>query len=183
MTEPVKQPSRRRLLVAGLGLPLAGCGFRPLYAPIGDGPEAVDLREELAAVRVANIPDRNGQLLRRLLERRLEGSRPGTPARYGLTVALAAGAEALGYRRDGTVTRVRYTFTGNFTLATLAAPPVTLATGQARTIDAYNVPDLQFFSADSSRDAMERRLVEVVGDEIYRRVAVELRRRREAGPA
>ena len=64
----------RRASLLGLGgglLGLAGCGFRPLYAPVTteDG-GAEDIRNELAAVRIGNIPERSGQLLRRDLQRR-----------------------------------------------------------------------------------------------------------------
>jgi LPS-assembly lipoprotein len=179
-------PSRRRLLgLAGL-LGLSGCGFRPLYAPVteADGGTS-DLREELAAVRVANIGERSGQLLRRELQRRFEGSAPGTAARYNLVVGVTYGAEALGYRRDGAITRLRYTASGNWTLTTLSVPPQPVAASSipTRVIDSFNIPDLQFFAADSARDAMEARLVEQLSEEIYRRVAMELRRRKESRPA
>jgi LPS-assembly lipoprotein len=180
-------PSRRGLLGA-LGLPLGllglgGCGFRPLYAPVtaADGSES-DLREELAAVRVANIPDRSGQLLRRTLQRRFEGSAPGTPARYNLQVAISYAFEVLGYRRDGTPTRIRTIASGNWVLTTLTVPPQQIAATAIpyRTLDSFNIPDLQFFAADTARDAMEQRLVDELAEEIHRRVALELRGRREA---
>jgi LPS-assembly lipoprotein len=174
---------RRTLLAAASGLlGLSGCGFRPLYAPVSaeDGGTA-DIREELAAVRVGNIPERSGQLLRRDLQRRFEGVRLGVPARYALQVAVTYAVEPLGYRRDGTITRLRYIATGNWTLATLAVPPRQIAASSipARALDSFNIPDLQFFAADSARDAMEARLVEQLSEDIFRRVALELRRDRE----
>jgi len=174
------------LAAGGLLGPLSGCGFRPLYAPISaeDGGSA-DIRDELAAVRVGNIPERSGQLLRRDLQRRFEATRPGTQARYALQVAVTYAVEPLGYRRDGTITRLRYTASGAWTLATMAVPPRQIAASAipARAIDAFNIPDLQFFAADSARDAMEVRLVEQLSEEIYRRVALELRRERERAAA
>jgi len=174
---------RRALLALGgtLGL-LSGCGFRPLYAPVTteDGGTA-DIRDDLAAVRVGNIPERSGQLLRRELQRRFEGVRLGVPARYALQVAVTYAIEPLGYQRDGTITRLRYIANGSWTLATLAVPPRQIAASSIpmRALDAFNIPDLQFFAADSARDAMERRLVEQLSDEIFRRVALELRRERQ----
>ena len=176
----------RRGLVAALALGLPGCGFRPLYAPItaADGSEG-DLRDELAAVRIGDLYDRSGQLLRRDLQRRFEGSRPGMAARYALQVSVSYGSEVLGYRRDGAITRLRTTATGRWTLSTLAVPPVQIAASAIpyRTLDSFNIPDLQFFAADSARDAMERRLVEQLSEEIYRQVAMELRRRKATGAA
>lgn len=178
--------SRRALLGAAGLLGLSGCGFRPLYGPMAtaDGGDP-DLVTELAAVRVGPIYERTGQLLRRNLQRRLEDTRPGTPARYQLNVSYVPGIEVLGYRRDGTITRLRYTFTGNWDLSTLSVPPQPVARSVIpyRAIDSFNIPDLQFFSADSARDAMEGRAMEQMSEEITRQVALALRRRREAGPA
>lgn len=176
--------SRRRAVLFGGGLLgcLSGCGFRPLYAPItAEDGGAADIRDELAAVRVGNIPERSGQLLRRDLQRRFEGARLGTPARYTLQVAVTYAVEPLGYRRDGTITRLRYVANGTWTLATLAVPPRQIAASAlpTRALDSFNIPDLQFFAADSARDAMEGRLVEQLAEEIFRRVAMELRRERE----
>ena len=168
----------------GLGglLGLAGCGFRPLYAPVTaeDGAPG-DLLNELAAVRVGNIPERSGQLLRRDLQRRFEGLRTGVPARYALQVVVTYSVEPLGYRRDGTITRLRYVATGNWTLATLSVPPRQIAASAipARALDSFNIPDLQFFAADSARDAMEARIVDQLSEDIFRRVALELRRDRQ----
>ncbi|MFX5084992.1 hypothetical protein ABTC40_20335, partial [Acinetobacter baumannii] len=87
---------------------------------------------------------------------------------YQLNVAVGIDAEVLGYRRDGTISRVRYNATGHWTLTTLSVPPQVIARSAlpVRTLDSFNVPDLQFFSADTSRDAMEGRLAEMLADEI-----------------
>jgi LPS-assembly lipoprotein len=176
--------SRRRLLGAAGLLGLSGCGFRPLYGPVtaADGSDS-DLVAELAAVRVGPVYERTGQLLRRNLQRRLEDSQPGTPARYQLNVSYVPGIEVLGYRRDGTITRVRYTITGNWILATMSVPPQEVARSVIpyRSIDSFNIPDLQFFSADSARDAMESRAMDQLAEEVTRQVAMALRRRKEAG--
>ncbi len=175
---------RRALLGLGGALGLSGCGFRPLYAPItAEDGGAADIRDDLAAVRVGNIPERSGQLLRRDLQRRFEGARLGVPARYALQVAVTFAVEPLGYRRDGTITRLRFIATGNWALATLAVPPRQIAASAipTRALDSFNVPDLQFFAADTARDAMEVRLAEQLGEEIFRRVALELRRERQQG--
>ncbi len=166
----------RRALLAGLPLALAGCGFEPLYAPRNGG----GLPAELAAVRVANIPERSGQLLRRALEQRLDNSRPGTATRYELRVGLTYASDLQGYREDGFITRLRVQAVADFVLVSLAAEEAELLRGAARATDAFNIPDLRFFAADISREAMERRLVETLAEDILRRVALEFRRRGEA---
>ena len=135
--------SRRGLLGGLLGL--SACGFRPLYGPItaADGSEA-ELEAELAAVRIGPLYERTGQLLRRSLQRRMEESVPGTPARYLLNVNVDLGSEILGYRRDGTPTRIRFTLNGSWNLNTIAVPPQRIAASGIpyRTIDSFNIPDL-----------------------------------------
>jgi LPS-assembly lipoprotein len=160
-------------------LGLAGCGFQPVYGPGGErnAVTGAGMRDELAAVRVSPIGERNGQLLRRALQRQLEGLRPGTQARYDLRATLSYQAEGEGYRRDGVITRVRYVATATWILSTAALPPVVVERGTVRTLDTYNIPDLQFFASDSSRDDMERRLVAEMSDRIVIAVAAVLRRR------
>ena len=179
-------PARRGLLAGAAALlALSGCGFRPLYGPIAsaDGGPDEDIRKELAAVRIGVIPERFGQLLRRDLQRRFEGSAPGTQGRYLLTVNVGMSADILGYRRDGAISRVRFTASGDWNLATQSVPPQIIGRNPLpyRSIDAFNVPDLQFFADDTSREAMERRFVEVISDEVFRHVAMTLRRYKETG--
>lgn len=176
---------RRALLALGGATLLAGCGFRPLYGPDGErAPPTTDpsLAAELGSVRVALMPERFGQLMRRHLQRRLEGSRPGTTSRYVLYVATSSEVEPLGFRQDGTATRVRAVMTANWSITTDAIPPTLLDQGSVRTLDAFNIPDLQFFAAEAAREAMDRRLVEELGDRVVEAVALSLRRRRQATP-
>lgn len=170
--------TRRGLLGAAGLLALGGCGFRPLYGPAAAPDAPDDLRRELAAVRVALIGERFGQLLRRDLQRRFEGLAPGTPGRYLLTVAVGFDTEILGYRRDGTISRVRTIATGDWNLATQSVPPQVIGRSAIppRVMDAFNVPDLQFFAADTARDATDQRIVEVLGQQIAQGVTLELRR-------
>lgn len=175
--------SSRRSLILGTAALLGGCGFQPVYGPGGErradpttGLEPA-LLDAMASVRVGLIPERNGQLLRRELQRQLEDRRPGSQARYDLAVSYAANTEILGYRRDGTITRVRLVATANWILATAAIPPEVVDRGSARTLDAYNIPDLQFFAADASREDMERRLIAELSERVVLGVSVALRRR------
>lgn len=177
--------SRRALVLGAAGL-LGGCGFRPLYAPDGSVNTGTStspaLADEMAAVRVALIGERTGQVLRRTLQRRLEGSRSGVASRYELQAGITYNVEVLGYRQDGTITRIRYLATGTWVLNTDAAVPAEVGRGTVRTLDAYNIPDLQFFAADASRDALERRIIDEVSDRIVLGVAAALRRRLAAPP-
>ena len=103
-------------------------------------------------------------------------SRASHRAPLDLNVGLSA--EALGYRNDGAISRLRYTANSNWNLLTLSVPPRSIARSSipVRLIDAFNIPDLQFFSADTSRDAMEGRIAEMVSGEIFTQVAIALRK-------
>lgn len=187
--------SRRAFLAAPLLaaplLGLAGCGFQPVYGPGGErnpvaagvGAQEPRLRDELAAVRVGPMYERNGQLMRRGLQRSFEGSQPGIQGRYALDVSLVYASEVLGFRVDGLATRVRIIATANWVLSTLSVPPEVIDRGSARTVDAYNLPDLQFFAADASREDMERRLIAELTERVTLGVAVALRRRLAAAQA
>jgi len=176
---------RRNLFALGGAALLGGCGFRPLYGPDGDragtdAPREPALVREMAAVRVTRIPERNGQLLRRNLQRQFEAMGPGTAGRYELQASFTAQVEPAGLRRDGTASRVRYLVSAPWILTDIGAPPTVLARGTARTLDAYNLPDLQFFAAEASRDDLERRVVEELSDRIVIGVAAALRQRLRA---
>ena len=151
---------------------LGGCGFRPMYGERAGGSVA----RGLETIRVGLIPERNGQLLRRNLEQRLGAG--SAQMRYDLRVGLAYGIDLQGFARDGTPSRVRITATASWFLYDTASPPRLVANGTERTFDAYNVPENQFFSADTSRDATERRLLDQLADDIVRRLAI----RFESGP-
>jgi LPS-assembly lipoprotein len=138
--------------------------------------EGASVARGLDTIRVGLIPERNGQLLRRNLEQRL--GQGGARMRYDLRVGLAYGIELQGFARDGTPSRVRITATGNWFLYDTGSPPRLVAFGTERAFDAYNVPENQFFSADTSRDATERRLLDQLAEDIVRRLAV----RFDSGP-
>lgn len=177
MSEPNTPPRGRRAALASLGglLALGGCGFRPLYGP-AEREGTPQVNAALASIRVLPIPERRGQILRQELERRFAAN--GTAeARYNLTAFPLVAAELQGYRRDGSPSRARYTYTVPFSLSTMAVPPVTVAAGTVVAFDAFNLPDSQFFAALQSANAADRRLIEQVARDIAERLAIALRDR------
>ncbi len=171
-------PGRRGVLrgAAGLlALGAGGCGFRPLYGGGAPGGEDPAIAGELAATRVAPISERFGQLLRRGLQQRLAavGGAPA-PARWEVVVGPNVAVEPLGILRDGSATRVRYIATANWTLMRLS-PREAVANGFERAMEAYNIQPNQYFAADISREATERRLAELLAAEVATRVALRFR--------
>lgn len=173
----MSETTSRRAALATLGgglLALTGCGFRPLYAPEREGEAPASA--ELAAIRVAPLGERRGQILRQELERRFQARGTAT-ARYDLFFDVNVGADLQGFRRDGSPSRVRYNYTAPYTLRTMAEPPVIVATGTVVAFDAYNVPDAQFFAGIQSSNAADRRLLEQIARDITERLTIALRDR------
>lgn len=156
----VKQLSLFALLL------LAGCGFTPLY---GSNQQADTY---LAAVRIANIPERAGQELRLLLEDRMHGNTPLAAPRYNLSVTFASNKEDLGIKSDDVATRARLTLYAQFSLSETGAatPPYK---SSVRSIVSYNILTDPYATYSAEQDALQRGLVQVA-DAITRRVALHL---------
>lgn len=71
---------RNTLLLTILAcLACGGCGFHPVYGNFGDARQA-DIQSELSQIKIGNIPDRKGQMLRNeLIDRFYKNARPVNP--------------------------------------------------------------------------------------------------------
>ena len=159
-------------IFAGLVLAaLGGCGFTPLYATqTASGPMSVDL----AAIRVAPIPDRLGQYVRNnLIDLLNPQGEPQTPA-YRLIVRLSEDREGLAIERDTSITRYNYTLIAHYELRD--ATDHVVESGKARAIAAYNVVSSQFATLAAENDAQMRASREVA-ETIRLRLAAGFNRR------
>ena len=139
--------------------------------------EDAQVAASLAAVRVGLITERQGQLMRRRLEEGLAPAGRGTvAARYDLRLGIGYSADVQGFRRDGTASRIRFIATASWFLFDLGAPPREIARGTERSLDAYDIPENQFFAADVARDTMERQLIEQLARQIVDSLAMHFRR-------
>ena len=167
----------RRAGLVGAMSALAGCGFRPLYAPMSRGGV---VSEELQAIYVAVMAERSGQLLRQALQRRFEGSGSGVAKKYELYGGLSISAEAIAIQRDTSSTRVRLIGTANWGLRMLNVAQTSITTGTARSIDGYNVNNQEYFAAELEQGTAFRRIAESTADQITLDVASFLKKRAEA---
>ena len=159
--------SYRLVLPLLLCLPAAGCGFHPLH---GGGAGSVDA--QLPDIFVANIvAGRPGQLLREALQQRLTGSSEAAPEGYTLRVSLALNNEAIGIHGDNTSARTRVIGRANWALSSVAAIPVSLATGSAITVDGFNVIETQYFESIIANDTTNERVAGNLADSIRTQVA------------
>lgn len=148
-------------------LMLAGCGFQPVYGDLGSSQSSV--AAELNRVAIANIPDRQGQVLRnRLIDRFYHAGRPKDPA-YTLTVALRSYEVDLGIQKDATASRRQYDLYADYVLTDKTGTE--LHKGTARSIVSYNKLSAQYGTLASRENAVERALQEV-GEQITNRVSL-----------
>ena len=152
------------VLAGAVGL-LAGCGFRPLYAP-GPGGTASVAASELSAIYVGLMPDRAGQLFRQALQQRLEGAGTGVAKRYELGAFLSLAPEVIGIQRDNSSTRVRLIGTAAWAVRDLSADQALVANGTARSVDGYNVLNQEFFALELENDAATRRVTSALADQV-----------------
>lgn len=164
--------SRRAALLALLG----GCGFRPIYADPPTEPGARGgVASELAATRVALIPERAGQLLRAALNQRLRNG-SGSPAQNELRVAVSFTRQGVGVRGDDTASRVRVSAVAAYSLTSLASNE-RLVSGRAFAVDAFNISPNEYFASQLSGEAADQRLTERLADDIVAQLAVFYARR------
>jgi len=103
------------LLVAVLLLGPTGCGFRPLYGR-HQSAEIAGTTERMAGIRIGQIIDRNGQILRNdLVERLTPQGEPANP-QYTLSVLLNESMAGLGQQTNSYATLGEMQVTATFTL-------------------------------------------------------------------
>ncbi len=168
---------RRRALLTLAGLPLlAACGFHPIYAARDSGAGA-PAQAGLAETSIALIPDRTGQLLRQALQARFERNGSGVAQRYELIAGLSFADEGIAIQSNSAVSRIRSVGTVNWTLVDQSAQRTTLTTGWARQMDGFNILNQQYFQSDMESDAVRRRMIEALADQITLQVAAYFKNR------
>ncbi|MBW4091620.1 MAG: hypothetical protein HIU82_10980 [Proteobacteria bacterium] len=162
-------------LVAGLG----GCGFQPVYMPTATGAPGPAERE-LAAIHVAIIPDRPGQLLRQALQQRFEGAGDATRRRYTLTVNYWIAGQGIGVLPGTTATRIRMIGNANWVLTSNDAAHTRIYSGFARAVDGLNIFDQQYFASSMETSVVYHQLAHEIADQITLRLASLFRARANA---
>jgi LPS-assembly lipoprotein len=167
----------RRGLLSLAVTALSGCGFQPVYMPTASGKAGVAQRD-LAAIEVDLIPDRPGQLLRQALQDRLAMGASGVERRYELkVVGFGISGEGIAIQSDNSATRYRSIGTANWSLIAQDPGRTPLSSGSARSIDALNIFDEQYFAADLEVEAVQRRVAEALADQIAIQLAIFFRKR------
>ncbi len=148
---------------------LSACGFHPLYAPSAKIPTG------LAQIYVDIIPGRTGQLFRQSLQERLEGSAESPQQHYVLTVSYALSQQAIGIEANNASTRNRFVGVANWTLRKPGLYGQRITSGHARTVDGNDVIVAQFFYNDLNAEVVNKRIGEVLADQITQSLAIYFR--------
>jgi LPS-assembly lipoprotein len=167
---------RRAALMLGAGAALTGCGFHPVYMSTASG-QAGPAQRELAAIHVNLLGGRPGQVLRQALQERLEGASSGVAKRYDLTVGFSVAGEGIAILNDNTATRIRLIGNATWTLTAQDPAHTKLDSGFAKTVDAFNILDTQYFASDLENEAVQERIAQVLADQITIQLAIFFRKR------
>jgi LPS-assembly lipoprotein len=157
------------ILVLALG-GVSACGFRPLYGEVagavGD--------ERLAAVDIALIADRSGQIVRNRLLTRMQPAGEVAPSTHQLDVDLSESSIGLAVERDETATRTNITVTAQIALTDLANGEIVLLQSVS-SYTSYDTLTAEYATLSAERDARERALRDLA-DRIATTVALYLQR-------
>ena len=146
---------------------LTACGYQPLHGKRQTA-QKTTMQNELSAIWVKEIKDREGQLLHNeLLTLFNTKGRPKKP-KYSLTVAYGDSSSGLGISKDDFATRANFTVTADFTLSGLSS-----FSGSSQTVVSYNILTSPTGTEFAKRDAQLRAIKSVAAD-IHRRIAVHL---------
>jgi LPS-assembly lipoprotein len=156
---------KRRLILAILLMPLAGCGLRPLYAGGSSGPVA----SLLGTVQVGPIEGQPGWLVRTKLVDRLAQFGSGTP-RYRLDVKLEDNLTLYGLRADQAATQERRTLRARYQLVDLAAGTTVLDATAGSDVSIDTVSS-EYATVAAEQTALEN-LSAILADQITARLAI-----------
>lgn len=157
------------LVCAGLGALLAGCGFQPVY---GDR-AGVETTAEMASIKIDQIDERLGQMLRNHL---LDALNPqGEPARprYRLITEVSEAKQELAIRRSELATRSNMNLTATYRLYDVDRKAY-VVTRVSRVAASYNLLTNEFATLAAEADARERGARDL-SEDITRQIALYFR--------
>jgi LPS-assembly lipoprotein len=162
---------RRRSLLALALLPLAACGFHPLYS------EGVQRQEnpQLAGIIVSQIPDRYGQQLELALREALNPQGLTVKPLYRLNIAIQIQRIDLGIQRDASSTRGRINAYASLALIDVKTNRQIYASATQST-SAFNILQ-DAYAAEVAEEDARTRTVRDLTDQIRLRLALFLRDR------
>ncbi|MFZ4687566.1 MAG: LPS assembly lipoprotein LptE [Hyphomonadaceae bacterium] len=164
----------RVALIAAALVALAGCGFKPMYAPTAAGAAPL-----IGPVTVPEVRGKAGHAFRTELTRLLEAE-SGDGAPKQLEIAVTETVTPLGLRVDESSTRADFIMTATYKL--LDPNGAELVRGTSAATVSYDIPVAAYGAAAAQDDARERAGV-LLADRVRTDLALRLSRLRNAAPA
>lgn len=154
--------SSRLVIILGIVLITASCGFRPLYAPASSDSNEIDkfTFETLRTVNISRIRDREGQFLRNKLIELMHPNGRADVVAYNLAIKVAESKSSLAVRRSSDATRANLTITGEYSLVRLDTRDVLIG-GAVKSTGGYNIFESEFQTLSAEKSARERALIDV----------------------
>ena len=163
--------SRRALLAVLAASALGGCGFQPLYG----GRTAGAYDPGLAAIKVAPIPDRSGQMLAMTLRDALNPRGVDSPQPYILHTTLTLTRNDLGFQLNNTTVRGQIDAIAVYTLT--AENGAELLHGRSHTVSGFNIAQDGYTTQVAADDAADRALGDI-SDEMVLNLSLFVRNHR-----
>lgn len=154
---------------------LSACGYTPLYAHNANSQDTHTL-QQLAGISVSPIPNREGQLMRSALKRRLV-VRPGQPVNYVLSVQLSESIGEIAVDSGSFSTRANLYLNASYALSNAAGDTI-LTQGLAQSVASYNILTSDYANYVARQDARDR-AIQNLADDIRNRIAIHF----DAGPS
>lgn len=161
-SRPWPAATRRGFLLL-LASSLAGCGFRPLYAP--RAPQ--DWDPDLAAIAVSPIANRPGQILELALRQNLNPGGVSVAPRWRLNTTLTIGRADLGIQRNATATSSEITVTASYSVFD-AKTGAGIYSSTSRAVGDFNQLNDAYATQVGADDAQDRALHEIADDMMVR---------------
>lgn len=168
-----------RLMAAGLLLTtVSSCGFQPLYGINDQRPGAL---AAIAAIDVAPIPNRIGQVLRTALMQYFQTAAATTPKTLRLHITLAENRADLLILPNATVRFAKMTLSAQFSLRRLRDDKV-LIRATSTAISSFN-PQTSEYAKQIAENAARKRAIEAIAIDIRQQIALFLRQQHLGAPA
>lgn len=148
----------RQIAASACILAFVGCGFRPVYAPAAS--DDTGSTQQLAAVRIEPLQNRDGQQLHNFLRDELNPDGQPVKPDYRLEVQLSQRTQKLAFEKDETATRANVILNSDFVLRAVDDGRVLYA-GRVSSINSYNILDEVYPTDVAKADAIRRGLREI----------------------
>ena len=136
----------KRLAALALFLPLAACGFRPMYGP--------SLSPQLASIYVEPMAERNGYELRNTLIDLLGSDGRIQGKAYRLKIVMTESSQGIALQNDATITRYNNTLDARYELSDMSGHVLTK--GVQSELSAYNVVQSPYATLSAQQDSSKR---------------------------